>query len=56
MMSMSIPYNEVAAYNACTAEGASGVNLAHSLIMIYILCLIDIIIVLMYSLLMKLVI
>jgi len=43
MMSMGIPYNEVVAYNACTAEGASGVNLAHSLIMIYILCLIDLI-------------
>jgi len=33
----------VVAYIVCKAEGASGVNLAHSLIMIYILCLIDVI-------------
>jgi len=37
-----LPYNVVVACYACTAEGASGVNLIHSLIIIYIVCLIDV--------------
>jgi len=37
-----LPYNVVVACYACTAEGASGVNLCHSLIIIYIVCLIDV--------------